>query len=84
MDYYSSQISKLIEQLSRLAGHRPQIRPAAGVSYHSYALENRWKQLSDPSIVEAKKNVRYCKECCTLTDQEVCPICANPKQGSQV
>ena len=22
--------------------------------------------------------MRYCKECYTLTDQEICPICANP------
>ena len=25
------------------------------------------------AIVDARKNVRYCKECCTLTDQDVCP-----------
>lgn len=24
-----------------------------------------------------KKNVRYCKECYTLTDQELCPVCAS-------
>lgn len=27
------------------------------------------------AIVDAKKNVRYCKECFTLTDEELCPIC---------
>ena len=29
-------------------------------------------------MVEARENVRYCKECCTLTDKEVCPICSSP------
>ena len=39
--------------------------------------------LSD-SIINAKKNVRYCKECFTMTDQELCPICANPKRNHKV
>ncbi len=34
-------------------------------------------------FLEAKENVRYCKECFTLTDQEVCPICSNPKRNKQ-
>ena len=28
-------------------------------------------------IVDAKENVRYCQECYTLTDQDLCPVCAN-------
>jgi len=31
-------------------------------------------------MTTAKENVRYCAECYTLTDQEVCPICANTKR----
>jgi len=27
--------------------------------------------------VDAKKNIHYCKCCYTLTDEEICPICAN-------
>ena len=37
------------------------------------------KRLSD-AIIEAKENVRYCKQCYTLTDSELCPICRNPKR----
>ncbi len=32
------------------------------------------------AITEAKSNVRYCKECFTLTDEDICPICKNPKR----
>ena len=32
-------------------------------------------------MTSARSNVRYCKECFTLTDQELCPICANPKRN---
>ena len=34
------------------------------------------KRLAD-TMVEARENVRYCSECYTLTDQELCPICRN-------
>ena len=32
------------------------------------------------AIVEARENVRYCGQCCTLTDQELCPVCANQRR----
>ena len=35
------------------------------------------KRLSE-TILSARENVRFCKECFTLTDQDVCPICADP------
>jgi len=36
------------------------------------------------SIVEAKENVRYCKECYTLTDREICPVCANANRNHKL
>ena len=67
MDYYSSQISKLIEQLSGLPGIGA--KSAQRLAFHilNMPLENV-EELSS-SILEAKKNVRYCKQCFTLTDQ---------------
>lgn len=35
------------------------------------------------AMMDAKKNVRYCKECFTLTDQELCPICSSDKRDHQ-
>ena len=34
------------------------------------------------SITGAREKIRYCKKCCTLTDQELCPICSNPKRDA--
>ena len=31
-------------------------------------------------LVSARKNIRYCKCCCTLTDREICPICSSDKR----
>ena len=36
------------------------------------------------AMTNAKKNVHYCKECCTYTDQELCPICASDKRNHRV
>ena len=81
MDYYSSQISKLIEQLSGLPGIGA--KSAQRLAFHilNMPLENV-EELSS-SILEAKKNVLYCKKCFTLTDQEICPICSNPKRDDK-
>ena len=76
MVYYSRQISRLIEELSKLPGVGS--KSAQRLAFH---IINRpieeVRQLAD-AIVDAKENVRYCKECFTLTDQELCPICRNP------
>jgi len=32
------------------------------------------------TMVEAKEHVKYCKECYTLTDQEICPVCSSTKR----
>lgn len=76
MDYYSSQISRLIEQFSRLPGIGP--KSAQRLAFHLISMSKEQVHELAQSIVEARDNVRYCAKCCTLTDQEVCPICANP------
>lgn len=81
MDYYSSQINKLIEQLSGLPGIGT--KSAQRLAFHILNMPiEHVKELSS-SILEAKENVRYCKKCFTLTDQEICPICSNPKRDQK-
>ncbi len=33
-------------------------------------------------MVSARKNVRLCRRCCTLTDDELCPICKSPSRDA--
>lgn len=81
MDYYSRQISKLIEELSRLPGVGA--KTAQRLAFHIINMpEEQVAGLAD-SIVDAKKNVRYCNECLTLTDKELCPICASPGRNKR-
>lgn len=75
MDYYSSQISKLIEELSSLPGIGS--KSAQRLAFHILNMPlDHVEQLSS-TIIEARKRVKYCKHCYTLTDDEVCPICRN-------
>ena len=74
MEYYSSQISKLIEEFASLPGIGA--KSAQRLAFHVINMPaERVEQFAD-TLVAARRNVRYCKECCTLTDQEICPICA--------
>ena len=78
MDYFSGYISNLIEQLSSLPGFGT--KTAQRLAFYIVSQpEDKAKHLAE-SILEARKNVRYCKECCTLTDAEKCPICSNPRR----
>ena len=81
MDYYSSQISKLIEELSRLPGIGA--KTAQRLAFHIINMpEEQVAQLAN-TMTEARNNVRYCKKCFTLTDQEICPICSNSKRDAK-
>lgn len=79
MDFYSTQISNLVEHLSRLPGIGP--KSAQRLAFHILNMPNEQVEGLSAAMVNAKKNVRYCKECCTYTDDELCPICANQKRN---
>ena len=36
------------------------------------------------SIVDARENIQYCKQCYNLTDSELCPVCRNEKRNKKV
>ena len=81
MDYYSSQITKLIEELSKLPGIGA--KSAQRLAFHIINMPQEQVERLSSAMMDAKKNVRYCKECFTLTDQELCPICSSDKRDHQ-
>lgn len=78
MEYYSKEISSLIEELGRLPGIGP--KSAQRLAFHILHQPKEDVERLSHTLTEARNNVHYCKECCTLTDQEICPICSNPKR----
>lgn len=82
MDYYSGYISKLIEELSILPGVGA--KTASRLAFHILDMPQEQVEELSQSIIEAKKNVKYCKVCYTLTDQDVCPICASKERDHKL
>ena len=81
MDYYSNQITKLIETLASLPGIGS--KSAQRLAFHIINMPEESVQVLADSIVTARKKVCRCKECFTLTDNELCPICASPARDKQ-
>lgn len=78
MDIYSSHVNKLIEELS----HLPSIgaKSAQRLAFHIINMPKEQVEALAGAIVNAKANVKYCSQCFTLTDEDVCPICRNEKR----
>ena len=82
MDYYSKQISKLIEEFSSLPGIGA--KSAQRLAFHVLNMPMEQVESLSSAILEAKKNVKYCKFCYTLTDDDVCPICKDAARNHKV
>ena len=78
MDLYSGHMNKLIEELAGLPGIGS--KSAQRLAFHLMNMPaDKVKHLTD-TVWEARQKVCYCKECLTMTDREICPVCANPSR----
>lgn len=78
MDYYGHHMTKLVEELGRLPGIGA--KTAQRLAFHIINQpENAVNNLAQ-ALVAAKKNIRYCEKCYTLTDDALCPICKSTKR----
>lgn len=82
MDYYSKQINRLVEALSMLPGIGS--KTAQRLAFHILSMPKEDAERLADSITQARNNVRYCKQCFTLTDDELCPICKDEKRNHKV
>ena len=78
MDYYSKRISRLIEELSSLPGIGS--KSAQRLAFHILNMPLEHVENLSSSILEARKTVKYCRQCFTLADDELCPICGNDRR----
>ena len=81
MEYYSSQITKLIESLSGLPGIGS--KSAQRLAFHIINMPEESVEALADAIVSARKKVCRCKECCTITDDEFCPICKSQERDKK-
>lgn len=78
MEYYSEEISSLIDELGRLPGIGA--KSAQRIAFHILHMPKEEAKRLAHTIIEAREKVHYCRECFTLTDSDLCPICSNPRR----
>lgn len=82
MDLYSGYINKLIAELSVLPGIGS--KSAQRLAFHMINMPKESVERLAATMVEARNNIKYCKQCFTLTDKELCPICSDASRNQKV
>ncbi len=80
--YNVAPLSRLIEQFERLPGIGN--KSAQRLAYYILGLSNEEVRCFSDAVLEAHKKIHYCKICCNLTDEELCPICRDPGRDRSV
>lgn len=78
MSYYSPSIEKLIQSFEKL----PSIGNKTAARLAFYILNASEEETNEfvSSIINAKKNLKYCSQCYNISDNDPCTICANSKR----
>lgn len=80
MDLYSGYINRLIEEFASLPGIGS--KSAQRLAFYMINLPKKRVERFANTILDAREHVKYCSKCLTLTDSELCPICANEKRDA--
>ncbi|MDD7401299.1 MAG: recombination mediator RecR [Eubacteriales bacterium] len=78
MSAYSPLIANLIQALGKLPGIGR--KTAQRLAFHILDAPAEEAEALAQAILQAKKGIQLCAECCNFTENEVCEICGNPKR----
>ena len=78
---YGGRVPDTMEDLLKLPGVGR--KSAQRLAFHVINMPEEQVENLAKTMVDARQNVCYCAQCCTLTDQEVCPICKNPSRDQK-
>ena len=79
---YTLPVQSLIDHLGRLPGIGP--RSAQRIAFHLLKLPAEDVQRLTQAITDAKERVRFCSQCFNFAEDDLCPICADPRRDSSV
>ncbi|MEG0250954.1 MAG: recombination mediator RecR [Peptostreptococcus sp.] len=75
MENYSEPIDRLINEFSKLPGIGR--KTAQRLAFHVINMNQSDVEGLSKALVDVKKEIKYCKQCCNISDADICPICAN-------
>ena len=73
---YEGPIQDLVDELSRLPGIGPS--PAQRLAFYMVKAPAEDARRLAQAILAAKERVRFCRECFTVSEGELCRICRDP------
>ncbi len=80
--YHVAPLETLIEQFEKLPGigHKS----AQRLAYHILGISREEAEKFAHAIMDAHEKIHYCKVCCNLTDEELCPVCRNNSRDKSI
>ncbi len=82
MTQLTESVANLIEQLSQLPGIGR--KSAERLTYHLLRVPAPEALALAEAIRRVRENVRYCRECFNLAEQELCAICRDPQRDTSL
>lgn len=82
MNIYGGEVNKLISELSHLPGVGS--KTAQRLAFHIISMPEERAEALASAIVNAKKKIKYCSCCYTITDSDLCPICRAPGRNHRI
>lgn len=82
MPELTKSVTNLIEQFAKLPGIGK--KSAERLAYHVLRVHRSEALALADAIREVKQNVRYCRRCYNLAEEEECTICRDPRRDPEV
>ena len=75
---YDGPVQDLIDELGRLPGIGP--KSAQRITFHLLKLPKGDAQQLAMAIVEVKEKIGFCEKCWNISQDQICPTCADPQR----
>ena len=82
MRSFPAALERLSEQFARLPGIGS--KTAQRLAFYMLGLPQEQAEEFAETILQARRTVHLCPICQNLTDQDVCPICADPERDQSL
>ncbi|MCL2006289.1 MAG: recombination mediator RecR [Planctomycetaceae bacterium] len=82
MKELTESVSRMISEFEKLPGIGK--KSAERIAYYLLKLDKQDAMALADSITAVKENVRYCKHCFNLAEDELCDICKDPRRNQAI